>query len=103
MGSRFHPRAYARMAMLRHRVSAWCAGPVAAAWVMARRARYRRTGRALNERERAAMSLYFDPPLLAAVRLALVERITDPPGAGLARRLGFRGVRGLAGVRGMAF
>ena len=48
------------------------------------------------------MAPHFDPELLDSARIAEVERIADPFGTAIARRMGFS-VRGLMGVRGMAF
>ena len=72
-------------------------------WVRARARRYRRIGRALNERERAALFGFFDETLLARVRVAVVPRIEDPIGAGVLRIVGAGSVISLRSVRGMAF
>ncbi len=76
---------------------------VGGAWVRARARRYRRMGRALDERERGALRGFFDEALLSRVRVASVARIEDPIGAGVLRRIGFGSVASLRGVRGMAF
>lgn len=76
---------------------------VGSAWVASRRRRYRKLGRPLNGTERLAFGGYFDPLLLQRVRIAIVPRIDDPPGANLLRSLGFGTIASLSSVRGMAF
>ena len=73
-------------------------------WVQSRRREYRAIGRALNAEEHAALAPYFNADLLARVRIAEVDRITDSflvrwlRGAGWSRVPG-----GLEWVFGMAF
>lgn len=81
------------------------------AWVASRRRRYRRIGRELAPDEITALAPFFDPAILARVRIAHVTRIQPPIAVAIAQRLGL-GSPGsrldlsrldLSWVRGMAF
>jgi hypothetical protein len=83
-------------------ITAGLAAPLGAAWIVARRGRYRRVARRLDGAERAVLAGFFSEALLERVRVAEVERIENPPLATLLRRAGL-GLMDLGTVGGMAF
>lgn len=85
--------------MIRVRDLAGLAAPFGAAWVGARRDRYRRSSEPLDLVAHAALVPYFDAALLARVEVAHVRTI----GAALPRRFWARGMLDLSTVRAMAF
>jgi hypothetical protein len=82
---------------------AWAASPFVAAWVLARRREYRRVGRALDERERAALAGHFSAGFLDSVRVARVDRIENPRVVRALMPLGFVPPMDLRNLWGMAF
>jgi hypothetical protein len=84
-------------------VLAAAVSPLVAAWIGSRRRRYRRVGRPLSERERAALARHFSREFLDSIRVAQLDRIENPRVVRLAAALGLHPAMDLSTVRGMAF
>jgi hypothetical protein len=79
------------------------AAAIGAVWLWSRRARYRARSRPLSLNERAVVSGYFSPAVLDTVRIAVRERIRNPPLPRALRRSALPGMLDLSTVSGMAF
>lgn len=79
------------------------AGVLGPAWLWARRDAYEGIAEPLAARARSLLAPYFSPDLLAAARIATVERIENPVVFGLLEALGLAIPMDLAHVSGMCF